>query len=94
MLLYNTESVKPWCASQTKRLGDGFYEQKLVREQIAQLTGRRFLTGYSNDEAEYQALMMNGVTVAKQFKLAPGVLCLLRRWRSLPVILFGWLSKR
>ena len=60
-------------ATITKRLGDGFYEQKLVREQIAQLTGRRFLTGYSNDETEYQALMVNGVTVAKQFKLAPGV---------------------
>ncbi|MEF9388761.1 S-layer family protein, partial [Ralstonia solanacearum species complex bacterium KE056] len=28
-----------------KRLGDGFYEQKLVREQVAQLTGRRFLDG-------------------------------------------------
>ncbi|MCC8539268.1 hypothetical protein LN474_20365, partial [Xanthomonas codiaei] len=26
-----------------KRLGDGYYEQKLVREQIGQLTGRRFL---------------------------------------------------
>jgi len=25
-----------------KRLGDGFYEQKLIREQVAQLTGRRF----------------------------------------------------
>jgi filamentous hemagglutinin len=60
-------------ATMTKRLGDGFYEQKLIREQVAQLTGRRFLTGYSNDEAEYQALMMNGVTVAKQFKLAAGV---------------------
>jgi len=27
-----------------KRLGDGFYEQKLIREQVAQLTGRRFGT--------------------------------------------------
>ena len=26
-----------------KRLGDGFYEQHLVSEQINQLTGRRFL---------------------------------------------------
>ncbi|NOT66774.1 MAG: hypothetical protein HOP04_00270 [Methylophilaceae bacterium] len=57
----------------TARLGDGFYEQKLVREQIAQLTGRRFLTGYTNDEAQYQALMQNGITVAKTFKLTPGV---------------------
>jgi len=40
-----------------KRLGDGFYEQRLIREQIAQLTGLRFLTGYSSDETQYQALM-------------------------------------
>jgi hypothetical protein len=28
-------------------IGDGFYEQKLIREQIHQLTSRRFLTGYA-----------------------------------------------
>ena len=56
-----------------KRLGDGFYEQKLIREQVAQLTGRRFLEGYANDEAQYQALMGAGVTYAKQWKLVPGV---------------------
>ncbi len=56
-----------------KRLGDGFYEQKLIREQIAQLTGRRFLDGYSNDEAQYRALIDNGVTYAKEWGLRPGV---------------------
>jgi filamentous hemagglutinin len=56
-----------------KRLGDGFYEQKLVREQVAQLTGRRFLDGYANDEAEYRALINNGVTVAREWNLRPGV---------------------
>ncbi|WCE06374.1 hemagglutinin repeat-containing protein [Pseudoxanthomonas sp. JBR18] len=56
-----------------KRLGDGFYEQKLVREQIGELTGRRFLDGYSDDEAQYQALMEAGATVAKQWNLRPGV---------------------
>jgi filamentous hemagglutinin len=56
-----------------KRLGDGFYEQKLVREQVAQLTGRRFLDGYANDEAEYRALINNGVTVARQWNLRPGI---------------------
>jgi len=35
-------------ATMQKRLGDGFYEQKLIREQINQLTGRRFLTGYAS----------------------------------------------
>ncbi|MHC6085801.1 two-partner secretion domain-containing protein [Ralstonia solanacearum] len=56
-----------------KRLGDGFYEQKLIREQIAQLTGRRFLDGYSSDEAQYRALIDNGVTYAKEWGLRPGV---------------------
>ncbi|MDO9365496.1 MAG: S-layer family protein, partial [Methylotenera sp.] len=56
-----------------KRLGDGFYEQRLIREQIGQLTGRRFLTGYASDEAQYQALMMNGVTFAQAHQLVPGV---------------------
>jgi filamentous hemagglutinin len=60
-------------AYQTKRLGDGFYEQKLVREQINQLTGRRFLTGYSNDQAQYQVLMTNGATIAQAWQLVPGV---------------------
>jgi len=56
-----------------KRLGDGFYEQQLIREQIAQLTGRRFLTGYASDEAQYQALMDSAVTQGKAFNLRLGV---------------------
>ncbi|XAQ44640.1 hemagglutinin repeat-containing protein [Ralstonia solanacearum] len=64
-------SVDP--ALTQKRLGDGFYEQKLVREQVAQLTGRRFLDGYSSDEAQYRALIDNGVTYAKAWGLRPGV---------------------
>ncbi|MHA6892448.1 hemagglutinin repeat-containing protein, partial [Ralstonia pseudosolanacearum] len=56
-----------------KRLGDGFYEQKLVREQVALLTGRRFLDGYSSDEAQYRALIDNGVTYANAWGLRPGV---------------------
>ncbi|WP_137926206.1 hemagglutinin repeat-containing protein [Cupriavidus sp. 2SB] len=56
-----------------KRLGDGFYEQQLVREQIGQLTGRRFLDGYRSDEAQYRALLANGVTVARDMQLRPGV---------------------
>ena len=65
-------------ATQTQRLGDGFYEQKLIREQVAQLTGRRFLDDnngeqYANDEAQYQALMNAGIQFAKDYKLIPGV---------------------
>ena len=60
-------------ASQTKRLGDGFYEQKLIREQVGQLTGRSFLLGYADDEAQFKALMNNGITSAKTFNLTPGI---------------------
>jgi len=60
-------------ATAQKRLGDGFYEQKLIRDQVAQLTGRRFLDGYASDEAQYRALMNNGVTFAQAYGLRPGV---------------------
>ena len=60
-------------ATTQMRLGDGFYEQQLIREQMAQLTGRRFLDGYSDDEAQYAALMNAGVTFAQVHELRPGV---------------------
>ncbi|MCV0441107.1 MAG: hemagglutinin repeat-containing protein [Hydrogenophaga sp.] len=56
-----------------KRLGDGFFEQKLVREQVAQLTGRRFLPGHTSDEAQFLALMEAGVAHAQAWNLIPGV---------------------
>ncbi len=56
-----------------KRIGDGFYEQRLVREQIAQLTGRRFLPAYANDEAQFQALMDKAITFAQAHQLRPGI---------------------
>lgn len=56
-----------------KRLGDGFYEQRLVNEQVNQLTGRRYIEGYNNDIEQYRALMNNGVKYAKQFNLNVGV---------------------
>ncbi|MDX9945177.1 MAG: S-layer family protein [Azonexus sp.] len=60
-------------AQMQKRLGDGFYEQRLIAEQVAQLTGRRFLAGYADDETQYQALMAAGVSVAQAWQLIPGV---------------------
>ncbi|MFH3984005.1 hemagglutinin repeat-containing protein [Acinetobacter baumannii] len=60
-------------ALQQKRLGDGFYEQRMVQDQIANLTGYRFLEGYGSDEEQYKALMNNGVTYAKQYGLRPGI---------------------
>jgi filamentous haemagglutinin family N-terminal domain len=56
-----------------RRLGDGYYEQKLIRDQVMALTGQRFLGNYASDEAQYQALMDNGVTFARQYNLVPGV---------------------
>lgn len=60
-------------ATQTQRLGDGFYEQKLVREQVAQLTGRRYLGTFTNDEAQYRALLEAGVAFAQTYQLKPGI---------------------
>ena len=56
-----------------KRLGDGYYEQKLVNEQIARLTGYRRLDGYDNDEDQLKALMDAGITFARSQQLVPGV---------------------
>lgn len=56
-----------------KRLGDGFYEQQLINQQIAQLTGYRYVDGYDNDQDQYTALMNAGVTFAQQYGLAVGV---------------------
>lgn len=60
-------------AATQKRLGDGFYEQQLIREQIGQLTGYRYLAGYLSDEEQYQALMNAGVEFAQAYNLAVGV---------------------
>ncbi|HEK1719888.1 TPA: hemagglutinin repeat-containing protein, partial [Proteus mirabilis] len=55
-----------------KRLGDGFYEQRLVREQVLKLTGRPSLRE-EDAMAQYQYLMNNGIKVAEEFHLRPGV---------------------
>ena len=60
-------------ANKHKRLGDGYYEQKLVNEQIARLTGYRRLDGYDNDEDQLKALMDAGITFARSQQLVPGV---------------------
>ena len=57
----------------TKRLGDGFYEQELLRNQIIQLTGKSYLDGYTNNEDEFHALMDSGIAYAKELHLTPGI---------------------
>lgn len=56
-----------------KRLGDGYYEQKLVNDQIAKLTGQVYLDGYTNFEDQFKALMDSGVSAAKDMNLSVGV---------------------
>ncbi|WP_175541851.1 hemagglutinin repeat-containing protein [Polaromonas sp. YR568] len=56
-----------------KRLGDGFYEQRLINEQVAQLTGQRFLGNYTSEEVQYKALMDAGITYAQTYNLRPGI---------------------
>jgi filamentous hemagglutinin len=55
------------------RYGDGFEEQQLVNDQVLTLTGRRYLSGYTNTQDEYADLMNAGVAFARQYQLSPGV---------------------
>ncbi|MGR3863914.1 hemagglutinin repeat-containing protein, partial [Edwardsiella anguillarum] len=56
-----------------KRLGDGYYEQRLIRDQVTQLTGSRYLAGYGSDEEQYLGLMNSGIVFARQYGLELGV---------------------
>ena len=56
-----------------KRLGDGYYEQKIVREQIVNKAGARYLGDYKSDEEQYAALMLAGVDFAEEVGLTLGV---------------------
>lgn len=56
-----------------KRLGDGFYEQQLVRDQALVLTGRQFLGAYGDWDAQYRALLDAGITYANAQELRPGI---------------------
>ncbi|AFJ46797.1 hemagglutinin repeat-containing protein [Shimwellia blattae] len=56
-----------------KRLGDGYYEQKRVREQLLQATGQRFLAGYQDDETQYRDLLNQGRAFAERYGIKPGI---------------------
>ncbi|MGM0516883.1 MAG: filamentous hemagglutinin N-terminal domain-containing protein, partial [Pseudomonadota bacterium] len=56
-----------------KRLGDGFYEQSIVRQQIVEETGQRHLDGFADDEAQFRALIDAGISFGRDLDLAPGV---------------------
>jgi filamentous hemagglutinin len=56
-----------------KRLGDGYYEQRLIREQVIALTGQRYLNGAQSDEEQYKALMNEGIAFGQKYNLTLGV---------------------
>ncbi|MCX8590652.1 hemagglutinin repeat-containing protein, partial [Gilliamella sp. B3825] len=56
-----------------KRLGDGYYEQKLIQDQLIALTGKSYLSGYNNSDDQYRDLLLAGQLYSKQYQLQPGV---------------------
>ena len=58
---------------QLKRYGDGFVEQQLINDQILALTGKRYLSGYTDTESEYKGLMDAGIAFVQQYQISPGV---------------------
>ncbi|WGS43445.1 hemagglutinin repeat-containing protein [Burkholderia sp. JSH-S8] len=55
-----------------KRLGDGFYEQQLVRNEVTSLTGKAVLGPYADLETMYQSLMAAGANLSKSLDLPIG----------------------
>ncbi|WP_264595544.1 hemagglutinin repeat-containing protein [Sphingobium sp. B12D2B] len=56
-----------------QRLGDAWYEQQYVAQQLTQLTGRNRLGDYRTAEDQYKALMSAGAATVQAFGLAPGI---------------------
>ncbi len=69
--LLNLIGVNP--RSAPKRLGSGFYEQQLIRDQSIALAGQYALSYQTNQRAEYQALMRAGAEYAQQANLQLGM---------------------
>ncbi|WP_175198494.1 hemagglutinin repeat-containing protein, partial [Paraburkholderia caffeinitolerans] len=56
-----------------KRLGDGFYEQQLVRNQITSLTGKAVLGPYTDLQSMYESLLAAGASLSKSLDLPLGI---------------------
>ena len=71
---YLLKGVSAQTPGTSVRLGDGFYEAKLVAQQISDLTaGSQFLEGYPTKAQQYQGLMDNAIANATQLDLRPGI---------------------
>ena len=56
-----------------KRLGDGFYEQKLIQQAVTARTGQRFIDGQTSDDGMFKYLMSNAVASKQELNLQLGV---------------------
>lgn len=56
-----------------KRLGDGFYEQRLIQQAVLARTGQRFIDGQTSDAGVFKYLMDNAIGARQQLNLAVGV---------------------
>ncbi|WP_422777030.1 hemagglutinin repeat-containing protein [Pseudomonas mediterranea] len=56
-----------------KRLGDGFYEQRLIQQAVIARTGQRFLDGQTSDEGMFKYLMNNAIASKDALNLSLGV---------------------
>lgn len=70
---YLLERVKADPEKVGKRLGDGYFEQQLVLQQIGTLTGKKYLGDYGSDMEQFAALMNAGAVVAEAMDLKVGV---------------------
>jgi len=56
-----------------KRLGDGLYEQRLLEQAVAARTGKRYLDGFTNNDAQFRYLMDNAIASKEALSLSVGV---------------------
>ncbi|WP_256584600.1 filamentous hemagglutinin N-terminal domain-containing protein [Pseudomonas sp. GZJR-8] len=56
-----------------KRLGDGLYEQRLIREAVVARTGQRYINGIASDDQLFRYLMDNAISYKDSLNLQLGV---------------------
>ncbi|WP_248748745.1 filamentous hemagglutinin N-terminal domain-containing protein [Pseudomonas sp. MWU15-20650] len=56
-----------------KRLGDGLYEQRLIREAVVARTGQRYINGIASDDKLFRYLMDNAISYKDSLNLQLGV---------------------
>lgn len=87
---YLLERVKADPEKVGKRLGDGYFEQQFVLQQIGTLTGKKYLGDYGSDMEQFAALMNAGAVIAEEMNLKVGVALTAEQMASLTTD-FVWL---